>query len=74
MTDDKNKVVEAARTAARNAEARLADATPLDRFFGVWRAALDAAANASHALGDVGDAEINMIADEASAHLKPSGL
>lgn len=74
MIDKKQQVVEAARAAALDAETRLADATPHDRFFGVWRAALDAAANASHALGDVADREITRFADEAAAHLKPPGL
>ena len=72
LADRGHLVIEAARAAASEAEARLTDASPQDKFFGVWRAALDAAANASHRLGDVADAEITQIADEVSAHLKPN--
>jgi hypothetical protein len=72
--DERQKVLEAARRAANDAEQAHADKAPSDRYFAVWRAALDAAAEASHEGGDKADAELTTIADEVTAHLKPAHL
>lgn len=57
----------AALSAARKTAGRLADKNATEKSYGIWRAALDAAAEASHAAGDAFDDDIRQIADEVEA-------
>ena len=74
MADTKREeIVAAAMFAAREADGRLQGGKTSDRFYGVWRAAQVAAAEASHFAGDAFDDEIVRIADEVADEVVPGG-